>query len=80
MTEKSMRSAYWLLPEVAAREVFLREIRRNGRGNWRSVVRAARDHFYRAGEFACAVEVLREVGPVDIDWRFIAFDSVNNYE
>jgi hypothetical protein len=24
------------------------------------------------------LDVLREVGPVDIEWRFIAFDSVNN--
>src|SRR5258708_8577159 len=66
MAEKAHAIAYWLLPEAAAREVFLREIRRLARQFGAPLFEPHVTIFIAPENSRAPLEVLREVGPVDI--------------
>ena len=59
--------AYWLLPERAAREVFSREIRRLARQFGAPLFEPHVTIFIAPENSRAPLEVLREVGPVDIE-------------
>jgi len=67
MAEKVHAIAYWLLPEAAAREVFLREIRRLARQFGAPLFEPHVTIFIALENSRAPLEVLREVGPVDIE-------------
>src|SRR6476646_3250272 len=67
MAEKVHAIAYWLLPEAAAREVFLREIRRLARQFGAPLFEPHVTIFVAPENPRAPLEVLREVGPVDIE-------------
>ncbi len=67
MTEKAHAIAYWLLPEAAAREVFLREIRRFARQFGAPLFEPHVTIFIAPENSRAPLEVLRELGPVDIE-------------
>src|SRR2546430_16115373 len=67
MTEKVHAIAYWLLPEAAAREVFLREIRRRARQFGAPLFEPHVTIFIAPENSGAPLEVLRELGPVDIE-------------
>jgi 2'-5' RNA ligase len=67
MAEKAHAIAYWLLPEAAAREVFLREIRRLARQFGAPLFEPHVTIFIVPENSRAPLEVLREVGPVDIE-------------
>jgi hypothetical protein len=67
MAEKAHAIAYWLLPEAAAREVFLREIRRLARQFGAPLFEPHVTIFIAPENSRAPLEVLREVGPVDIE-------------
>ena len=66
MTEKVHAIAYWLLPEAAAREVFLREIRRRARQFGAPLFEPHVTIFTAPENSRTPLEVLHEVKPVDI--------------
>jgi hypothetical protein len=68
MTGKAYAIAYWLLPEAAAREVFLREIRRLARQLGAPLFEPHVTIFIAPVNSRAPLEVLRDVvGPVDIE-------------
>ena len=67
MTEKAHAIAYWLLPEAAAREVFLREIRRLAKEFGAPLFEPHVTIFVAPENSRAPLEVLHEVGPVDIE-------------
>jgi len=67
MTGKAYTIAYWLLPEAAAREVFLREIRRLARQFGAPLFEPHVTIFIAPENSRAPLEVLHEVGPVDIE-------------
>ena len=67
MAEKAHAIAYWLLPEAAAREVFLREIRRLARQFGAPLFEPHATVFIVSENSRAPFEVLRDVGPVDIE-------------
>ena len=78
MAEKAHAIAYWLLPAAAAREVFLREIRRLAKEFGAPLFEPHVTIFIAPG-----IRVLRSKFCASSDrstsnWRFIAFDLVNN--
>ena len=62
MAEKAHAIAYWLLPEAAAREVFLREIRRLARQFGTPLFEPHVTIFIVPENSRAPLEVLREVG------------------
>ena len=73
MAGKTRAIAYWLLPEAAAREVFLREIRRLARQFGAPLFEPHVTIFIAPENSRAPLEVLREVGPVEIE---LAIDSI----
>src|SRR6476660_1083578 len=67
MTGKAYAIAYWLLPEAAAREVFLREIRRLARQFGAPLFEPHVTIFIAPENSHAPLEVLREVRTVDIE-------------
>jgi len=67
MAGKAHAIAYWLLPEAAARELFLREIRRLGRQFGAPLFEPHVTIFIAPEDSRAPLEVLHEVGPVDIE-------------
>src|SRR4029077_20609483 len=67
MAEKAHAIAYWLLPEAAAREVFLREIRRLAKDFGPPFSEPHVTIFIARENSRAPLEVLREVGPADIE-------------
>ncbi len=69
MAGKTRAIAYWLLPEAAAREVFLREIRRLARQFGAPLFEPHVTIFIAPENSRAPLEVLHEVGPVDAIWK-----------
>ena len=67
MAEKAHAIAYWLLPEAAAREVFLREIRRLAKEVGAPLFEPHVTIFVAPENSRAPLEVLRELGSVDIE-------------
>ena len=67
MAEKAHAIAYWLLPEAAAREVFLREIRRLAKEFGAPLFEPHVTIFIAPENSRAPLEVLRELGPVNIE-------------
>ena len=67
MAEKAHAIAYWLLPEAAAREVFLREIRRLAKDFGAPLFEPHVTIFIAPENSRAPLEVLRELGPVNIE-------------
>jgi hypothetical protein len=67
MAGKTRAIAYWLLPEAAAREVFLREIKGLARQFGAPLFEPHVTIFIAPENSRAPLEVLREVGPVDIE-------------
>jgi 2'-5' RNA ligase len=67
MTGKAYAIAYWLLPEAATREVFLREIRRLARQFGAPLFEPHVTIFVAPENSRAPLEVLREVGSVDVE-------------
>src|SRR5437016_13151862 len=67
MTEKVHAIAYWLLPEAAAREVFLREIKGLARQFGAPLFEPHVTIFIAPENSRAPLEVLHEVGAVDIE-------------
>ena len=66
MAGKSFATTYWLLPAAAAREVFSREIRRLARQFGAPLFEPHLTIFIAPENSRNPLEVLHEVGPVDI--------------
>ena len=67
MAEKAHAIAYWLLPEAAARKVFLREIRRLAKEFGAPLFEPHVTIFIARENSRAPLEVLRELGPVNIE-------------
>src|SRR5438552_11413316 len=67
MAEKVHAIAYWLLPEAGTLEVFLREIRRLARQFAAPLFEPHVTIFIAPESSRAPLEVLRELGPVDIE-------------
>ena len=67
MAGKTRAIAYWLLPEAAAREVFLREIKGLARQFGAPLFEPHVTIFIAPENSRAPLEVLHEVGPVDIE-------------
>src|SRR5438445_12334886 len=78
MAGKTRAIAYWLLPEAAAREVFLREIKGLARQFGAPLFEPHVTIFIAPENSRAPLEVLRSSDRSTSNWRFIAFDSVNN--